>query len=106
MKKITPDRLSRAFDAGTDFQIIDVREAYETESGNLGGLHLPLAEVAERRDEIRRDIPAVLCCRSGKRAAAAAHFLETEYGIDNLYCLEGGIEAYAEEVDSELTVYG
>ncbi len=106
MKKITPERLSRAFDAGTDFQIIDVRETYETESGNLGGHHIPLAEVAQRREEVRQDVPAVFYCRSGKRAAAAVCFLETEYGRDNLYCLEGGIEAYAREVDSEITVYG
>ena len=106
MKKITSERLHRAAAANTDFQIIDVREAYEVESGNIGGLHIPMAEVTERRNEIRKDVPVAVCCRSGKRAAAVVHFLETQYDFDNLYCLEGGIEAYAKETDAEITVYG
>lgn len=105
MKKITPDRLLRAAETETDFQIIDVREMYEVESGNIGGLHIPMAEVTERRGEISRDVPVAVCCRSGKRAAAVVHFLETEFHFDNLYCLEGGIEAYAKETDAEITVY-
>jgi rhodanese-related sulfurtransferase len=105
MKNITPDRLLSAAKATTDFQIIDVREAYEVDSGNIGGLHIPMAEVTERREEIRRDVPVAVCCRSGKRAAAVVHFLETEYHFDNLYCLEGGIEAYAKETNAEITVY-
>jgi len=105
MKKITPDKLHSAAERG-NIQIIDVREAYEVESGNIGGLHIPMAEAAERHSELRKDVPVVVCCRSGKRAAAVVHFLETEFHFDNLYCLEGGIEAYADLTDAEITVYG
>ncbi|MEL7342870.1 MAG: rhodanese-like domain-containing protein [Bacteroidota bacterium] len=44
-------------------------------------------------------------CRSGKRSANVIRKLESEYGFDNLYNLEGGVLAFAEEIDSSLPKY-
>lgn len=105
MKEITPKELKEKRAAGVDLQIIDIREYHEVESGNIGGLHIPMAEVMDQCTKIRRDCPVVIHCRSGSRATAMIYALETQKGFDNLYNLKGGIEAWAREIDNNLTVY-
>jgi rhodanese-related sulfurtransferase len=43
-------------------------------------------------------------CRSGKRSAVAIMQLEQQ-GFTNLYNLQGGITAWAQEIDPTLQVY-
>lgn len=105
MKEITPKELKARLDQGEHIQIIDIREAHEVESGRLDSLHIPMAEVMDRLDEIKRDCPVVIHCKSGKRATAMVFALETQKGLDNIYNLSGGIEAWANEIDPEITVY-
>lgn len=105
MKYYSSEQLNDALVAGTDLQLVDVREVYEVESGWIGGLHIPMNEIKSRRSELRLDVPVVIYCRSGKRAAAVAHLLQTRYGFDNIYCLKGGIEAFVAEVNPMITVY-
>lgn len=107
MKKITPSELALAIDQRRDVQIIDIRETYEAESGMIrGAQHIPMAEVVSHLSDLRADVPVVMYCHSGKRASAMVHFLAAEKGCANLYCLQGGIKAYAEQVNPEITVYG
>jgi len=51
--------------------------------------------------EIPRDRPVVLLCRSGSRSARALIML-TLHGFTTLLNLEGGILAWAHEVDKSL----
>lgn len=98
--------LQEAIENGLDIQIIDVREDYEAESGMIpGGKHIPMDKVLSQIQTLRSDIPVLIYCRSGKRAAAVTHFLTSRHGFSNVYCLEGGIEAYAAEVNPEICVY-
>jgi len=105
MKTISCTALKSKLDAGEKVQIIDIRENFEVESGNIGGKHIPMAEVMKRMDEIARDCPVVIHCKSGSRASAMVYALETEKGFNNVYHLEGGIEAWAEEIDPQVIVY-
>jgi len=105
MKTISCAALKSKLDAGEKVQIIDIRESHEVDSGNIGGKHIPMAEVMERMDEIERDCPVVIHCKSGSRASAMVYALETEKGFDNVYHLEGGIEAWANEIDPQVIVY-
>lgn len=102
MREITPAELKRLRDSGTSFQLIDVREAYEAEVCSIGGTLIPMGEVVERLNEIRRDVQVVFHCKSGSRAAAVAQALETRYGFTGLCSLKGGIAAYALEVEPTL----
>jgi rhodanese-related sulfurtransferase len=43
-------------------------------------------------------------CRSGKRSAAAIMQLEQQ-GFTNLYNLQGGMLAWAQEIDPTISVY-
>ncbi len=49
--------------------IVDVREEAEYQAGHLNGSHnIPLSQLRERMDEIPRDVPVYLHCRSGQRS--------------------------------------
>lgn len=57
-------------------QLVDVRAGHEWEMGRIeGAAHLPLAELAERTEEIDKDRPVVLYCRGGNRSTMATEAL-------------------------------
>jgi sulfur-carrier protein adenylyltransferase/sulfurtransferase len=99
--------LKQRLDRGEKLTIIDVREPYEWEIGNLGphGAKLiPLGELPQRAGEIDRDATVVLQCRSGARSERALHFLRSQ-GYSKLYNLEGGILAWSDQVDPSIPKY-
>jgi rhodanese-related sulfurtransferase len=104
MQEITVQELKEKIDKGEDFQLIDVREDFEYETSNIGGLLIPLGGVVIEADKISRDKPVVVMCRSGKRSAAAIMQLE-QLGYTNLSNLQGGILAWAAEIDPDISVY-
>ena len=104
MKEITVQDLKEKKDKGEDFQLIDVREDFEYEMSNLGGLLIPLGGILIEAEKIDKKKPVVVMCRSGKRSAAAIMQLE-QRGFTNLYNLQGGILAWADEIDPTISVY-
>jgi rhodanese-related sulfurtransferase len=104
MKEISVKELKEMMDKKEDFQLIDVREAYEYESANLGGELIPLATISGEAERISKDKPVIIHCKSGGRSGVAIMQLENKFGFTNLYNLKGGIMAYAREIDPSLTV--
>ncbi|MDB4925789.1 rhodanese-like domain-containing protein [Mucilaginibacter sp.] len=104
MQEITVQELKEKLDSGEDFQLIDVREDFEYETSNIGGLLIPLGGIIIEADKISKDKPVVVMCRSGKRSAAAIMQLE-QMGYTNLANLKGGILAWAAEIDPDIVVY-
>lgn len=104
MKEITVKDLKKMADEGAEHQLIDVREPDETEICTLNGELIPMGELLNQTDKIREDIPVILHCRSGKRSGMMAQALEKR-GYQNVYNLKGGILAWADEVDPEMTKY-
>lgn len=90
-------------DEGKPFQLIDVREPMEYEIGHIGGLHIPLAMIPSSADQIAKDKPVIMQCRSGKRSEMACRLLEQQ-GFDNMYNLTGGIQAWAMQIDPTVQV--
>lgn len=93
MKKIAPAELKAWMEAQQPFVMIDVRETWEREAYHIGGLHIPLSELAERRQEIPKDVPVVLYCEKGIRSAIVIQRME-QAGYDNLYNLTGGMSEW------------
>ncbi len=104
MEEITVKELKQKMDKGEDFQLIDVREPFEYEMSNLGGENIPLAGVMIESDKIATDKAVIMICRSGRRSAVAIMQLE-QLGFTNLYNLEGGMLAWAEEIEPGMQVY-
>lgn len=105
MKEKTAMELKAMKENGADFQLIDVREPAEYNLCNLNGELLPMATVPDHIDEIARDKPVVIYCRSGNRSARIIEFLEDSFGFTNLYNLKGGILAWADEIDPSMIKY-
>ncbi len=85
--------------------LIDVREPYEYDIANLGALLIPKATVEEHLDKFPSGGRVVVHCRSGVRSADVINLLEARYGFQNLYNLEGGILAWAREIDPDMATY-
>jgi molybdopterin/thiamine biosynthesis adenylyltransferase/rhodanese-related sulfurtransferase len=97
--------LKRKMDAREPFELIDVREAFEYEIARIDGAKLiPLGEIAERADELPREWPIVVHCHSGQRSAQAVRLLQ-QRGFANVYNLEGGIDAWSDQIDSRVPKY-
>lgn len=74
--------------------IVDIRERYEYEFANTGNLNIPMNELVGHLVELPINKYIVLMCKSGNRALALCNLLTVENGIENLRCLEGGIESW------------
>mgnify|MGYP000076585956 CR=1 FL=1 len=86
--------------------IVDVRENYEYNICRIeGAVNIPMGEITDRIDELERDEVLYVCCKSGKRAEAVCNLLITDYGFENLVLINGGIEAYANEINQNLELY-
>lgn len=98
MQQITVQELKSWMDQQVDFQLIDVREPEEFDALNMNGLLIPMNQVPNEIAQIDRQKKVVIHCRSGMRSANVIHFLEANFGFDNLYNLEGGILAWYDEI--------
>ncbi|MBS1592687.1 MAG: rhodanese-like domain-containing protein [Bacteroidetes bacterium] len=104
MKEKSVSELKAMMDGGEDFQLIDVREPHEAEICQIGGILIPMNTIPDHIDEIAKDKPVVIHCRSGARSGRIVEYLESQ-GFDNLYNLKGGILAWADEIDPEMAKY-
>jgi len=95
MKQITSPELKQWTASGKDFLLVDIREGWERESYNIGGVHIPMSELAGRIDEIPKDKEVVLYCEKGIRSVIAIQRLEGA-GFHNLVNLTGGMKAWKE----------
>jgi adenylyltransferase/sulfurtransferase len=105
--EITPAELKARLDRGDRVTVVDVREPWEWEIGNLGahGARLiPLNDLPSRMDELNPEDELVMQCRSGARSAHAAEFLLSQ-GFQKVANLEGGILRWSSEVDSSIPRY-
>lgn len=69
--------------------IIDVREIREYENGHIkNAKNIPLSQLRERVNEIPKDIPVYLHCRTGQRSYNAALALQN-LGYRNVYNITG-----------------
>ncbi len=80
-----------------DIEIIDVREPYEFDDRNIGGKNIPLDSILTSVDQIPKDKKVIFCCQSGKRSGAIVMTLCRKFDFDNLYSLEGGVNAFLGE---------
>lgn len=69
--------------------IVDVREENEFAAGHLvNAVNIPLSELRERMDEIPKDRPVYLHCRSSQRSYNAVMALQGN-GYENVYNISG-----------------
>lgn len=86
-KQVTVDQVRELVEKGS--YILDVREKAEYERGHIKGAHfIPLSELRERIDEIPKDEPVYIHCRSGQRSYNAVLALQN-LGYTNVANITG-----------------
>lgn len=74
-------------------QWVDVRSATEYAAGHLpGAFNIPMDQIEARLSDLRRDLPVVLICQSGKRARMVAGLLQP--WREDVVVLDGGTAAW------------
>ncbi len=104
---ITARELKEMLDAGKDVAIIDVREPVEWEIVRIEGATLiPKDRIlsGEALAELPQNTPIVLHCKTGIRSAEALAALKRA-GFSDATHLQGGIVAWAGQIDPSLPVY-
>ena len=105
MKEVTVQELKHLIDSKAEFQLIDVREEHEYETCNVNGELIPMSEVPDNTDKIKKEGQVIIHCKSGNRSKQIIQFLEKNHGFTNLYNLQGGITAWANEIDHTMPTY-
>lgn len=105
IKEITVQELKHAINSKDTIQLIDVRENHERQQANIGGEHIPMAEVPLQIHQIEKDKKVIVYCRSGVRSANIIQWLEHQHGLTNLYNLKGGILAWKNEIDPSINAF-
>jgi hydroxyacylglutathione hydrolase len=78
-----------------DALLVDVREPVEYGWGHVpGAVNIPQADLADRVEELPRDIPLHMICQGGFRSLRAAQFLK-QMGFDRVASVTGGTAAWA-----------
>lgn len=102
---ITPRELAERLQRGDTLRLIDVREPHEQEISRLAGAELiPLGSLAARLPELDSTQELVVFCKSGSRSTRALELLVSA-GFRRVKNLQGGINAWARDVDPSLPVY-
>src|SRR5689334_18043741 len=106
MEEITSTELKQRLDNGDDIQIVDVREDNEVAIGRLpNSIHIPLAQVLTRMNEIDPNRETVVHCKMGGRSARAIDALQRSGFNGKLINLKGGIIGWSNEVDPSIPKY-
>lgn len=100
MQTISVEELKARIDAGETLHLLDVREPFEHEDFNIGGVLLPLGKIQTlQTDDIEgwKDQEIICYCRSGNRSGQACMILEGA-GFTNLKNLSGGMNAWQDRI--------
>ena len=90
---------------GREHTVLDVREARELDICRLeGAMHIPMADIPARTDDLPTNQLLVVICHHGVRSRMVVDFLRNA-GFDNAVNLDGGIEAWACEIDRLMRRY-
>jgi rhodanese-related sulfurtransferase len=103
--QIDPAGLKDHMDAGQRFCLLDVREPWEVALAHIpGSVCIPLDEIPARWKELDADSKIIVMCKRGSRSQRAADFLAAQ-GFAQVSNLQGGIDAWARDIDPEVGEY-
>jgi len=100
-------QLQQWLDAGKQFQLLDVREMEEWEICHIPqASHIPMRTVMNALPQLQLSpgMPVAVLCHHGMRSKMVAQQLVAA-GFEAVYNVEGGIHAWAQEIDEEMMTY-
>jgi sulfur-carrier protein adenylyltransferase/sulfurtransferase len=104
IRRLSPRELQTLLDAKDRTMLVDVREPREFATAHLpGAVSIPVSDIQRRLAEIPAGITPVFLCRSGARSLTACR-IALGAGREAPAHLEGGLLAWAAELDPAFTV--
>ncbi|MDY6944615.1 MAG: molybdopterin-synthase adenylyltransferase MoeB [Pseudomonadota bacterium] len=101
VRRLAPRELRTLLDEAA---IIDVRAPAEFAASHLpGAVNIPVTEIQQRLGEVPSGRMVAFICRSGARSLTASA-IATRAGLRNVAHLEGGLLAWAKELDASFIV--
>jgi rhodanese-related sulfurtransferase len=103
--------LQQRLERGEPIQLVDVREDQELAMARLphAVVHLPLSRSAEwmacLEERLDRERPVAVLCHAGVRSWNFACWLMQEHAYEDVWNLQGGIDAWSVEVDPAVPRY-
>lgn len=107
LKNVTAIELSAWLndDARPTPVLLDVRESWEFQTCHIAGsVLMPMNSIPDRLDELKPEQAVVCICHHGIRSLQVARFLE-HHGFSDVINLTGGVDAWANEVDTTMPTY-
>lgn len=102
INNISVENLKENID-GKIYELIDVRSEEERAIFNIGGRHIPLAEIEKMLLYINMTKPIVFYCETGRRSGEAMKIAGKIFKENLFYSLEGGLKAWKEKSGYEAT---
>jgi len=93
-------------ESSSSIMLLDVREKWEFDLCHIPkSIHMPIAEVILRISELEKTNPIIIICHNGRRSLHIGLEL-IEKGFDNVINLKGGVDQWADDIDTSMTKYG
>jgi adenylyltransferase/sulfurtransferase len=102
---LSANQLQSELSNGKFLILLDVRNQHEFELCHIkGAVHIPLAELVSRANEVDKEAEIVVYCKAGTRSSKAIEVLAAR-GFNRLRNLSGGILSWIRDVDPSLPSY-
>lgn len=106
MRQFTPRQLKEYLDSTEPKPLLlDVREQWEYDICHITNSQLlPMGQIPQKMSTLNKSQEIVVICHHGIRSRQVGYYL-AHYGFTNLINLEGGVEAWAQEVEPSMQRY-
>lgn len=104
-ESISPQKLAERLENDEEINLIDIREPLEFELAHLeNAKFLPLSQFNEWINDLNPEEEIIVMCHHGIRSANLCMFL-IRNGFEKVFNLDGGIDLWSKEVDSDIPRY-
>jgi rhodanese-related sulfurtransferase len=107
MKQLNANDVSDLLSGDSSAVLVDVREDHELAYGKIErALHIPMQQIPNELHQLGEgvDQTIIVVCHAGVRSMHVAQYLEG-LGYSNIVNLVGGMNSWATDVDTTMTVY-
>ena len=85
--------------------LLDVREPWEYEICHIdGSINIPMGHIPQQLAQLQGAAEIIVICHHGIRSQNVIRFLQ-QHSVDGLVNLDGGVDAWAREVDLDMPLY-
>lgn len=105
VKEVSPQELHSLLKPDHEYVLLDVRQPWEFDICHLPcSINIPLGDLDKASTQLPDDKDLVTICHHGVRSKQAAILLE-QCGYQNVISLQGGVDAWARDINPKMERY-